>query len=119
MNKSQLFKKAHELASKQQVKAFFLRQDFNYSVTFSFYLKELTNAQPVKVTTLKLSKGGNITTVSYEDKPASKINVACAMVGDYKKPKTENDSLELHFFILSSVAILIIFALTLQAINYL
>ena len=104
MTNSELFTLAHHETRKALLKAKLLGKDFNYQVTFSFYLKELINAQPQKVTV-------------YGYKP--KINKACAMVGDYKKPSIANDSLEMPFFILSVFAILIIFALTLQAINYL
>lgn len=113
MNKSQLFTLAHHETRKALLKAKLLGKDFNYQVTFSFYLKELINNQPQKVTTYS----NGVMLVSYAKKP--KINKACAMVGDYKKPSIANDSLELRFFILSVFAILIIFALTLQAINYL
>ena len=113
MTKSQLFTLAHHETRKAFLKAKLLGQNFDYQVTFSFYLKELTNAQPQKVTTYS----NGVMTVSYAKKP--KVNKSCAMVGDYKKPSIANDSLELPFFILSVVAILIIFALTLQAINYL
>lgn len=113
MNKSQLFTLAHHETRKALLKAKLLGKDFNYQVTFSFYLKELISNQPQKVTTYK----NGIMAVSYAKKP--KVNKSCAMIGDYKKPSIANDSLELPFFILSSIAILIIFALTLQAINYL
>ena len=112
MTKSQLFTLAHHETRKALLKAKLLGKDFNYHVTFSFYLKELTNAQPQKVTTFK----NGIMLVSYAKKP--KVNKACAMVGDYKKPSIANDSLELPFFILSVFAILIIYALALQAINH-
>ena len=111
MNKSQLFTLAHHETRKALLKAKLLGKEFNYQVMFSFYLKELINNQPQKVTTFS----NVIMLVSYAKKP--KINKACAMVGDYKKPSIANDSLELPFFILSSIAIIIIFALTLQAIN--
>ena len=105
MDKSQLFTLAHHETRKAFLKAKLLGNDFNYQITFSFYLKELVNNQPQNET------------VSYQKKP--KVNKACAMVGDFKKPTIANDSLEMPFFILSMFAILIIFALTLQAINYL
>ena len=104
MTKSELFTLAHHKTRIEKLKAIALGREFSYQVTFSFYLKELTNAQPQKVT-------------SYVN--GVKINEACAMVGDYKKPSIANDSLEMQFFMLSSLAIIIIFALTLQAINYL
>ena len=113
MTKSEIFSLAHHKTRIEQLKAIALRREFSYHVTFSFYLKELTNAQPQKVTTYS----NGVMTVSYAKKP--KVNKSCAMVGDYKKPSIANDSLELPFFVLSVVAILIIFALTLQAINYL
>ena len=95
MNKSQLFTLAHHETRKAFLKAKLLGKDFNYQVTFSFYLKELVNNQPQKVTTYS----NGIMTVSYEKK--LKVNKACAMVGDYKKPAIENNSLEMPFFILS------------------
>ncbi len=113
MTKSELFTLAHHKTRIEKLKAIALGRKFSYQVTFSFYLKELTNNQPQKVTTYS----NGIMLVSYAKKP--KVNKSCAMVGDYKKPSIANDSLELPFFILSSIAILIIFALTLQAINYL
>lgn len=113
MTNSELFTLAHHETRKALIKAKLLGKDFNYQVAFSFYLKELINKQPVKVTTYS----NGIMAVSYEKKP--KINKACAMVGDYKKPSIETDNLEMPYFILSVFAILIIFALTLQAINYL
>lgn len=111
MTKSEIFSLAHHKTRIEQLKAIALGRKFSYHVTFSFYLKELTNAEPQKVTI-------------YGYKPVDKavkkkVNKSCAMVGDYKKPSIANDSLELPFFILSVFAILIIFALTLQAINYL
>lgn len=69
MNKSELFTLAHHETRKALLKAKLLGKDFNYQVTFSFYLKELTDAQPQKVTIYSHNK----------------INDACAMVGDYKK----------------------------------
>ena len=127
MDKSQLFTLAHHETRKAFLKAKLLGNDFNYQITFSFYLKELVNNQPQKVTTYS----NRVMAVSYAKKPKvnksvamvgdykkPKVNKACAMVGDFKKPTIANDSLEMPFFILSVFAILIIFALTLQAINY-
>lgn len=111
MDKSIIFQLAHHKTRIEQLKAIALRREFNYKLTFSFYLKELTNAQPQKVTIYGYKP------VDKAVKP--KVNKSCAMVGDYKKPSIANNSLEMPFFILSVFAILIIFALTLQAINYL
>ena len=119
MNKSQLFTLAHHETRKAFLKAKLLGKDFNYQVTFSFYLKELVNNQPQKVT------------VSYQKKP--KINKACAMVGDYKKPtyvrsgykvsKQINPSLSVTYnldtlfsLIVSAICVITIYYLALQAI---
>lgn len=110
MTKSEIFTLAHHKTRIEKLKAIALGRKFSYQVTFSFYLKELTNAQPQKVT----SYSNGVKTVSYEKK--KKVNKACAMVGDYVKPTAENDNLELPYFVLSSLAIVIIFALSLQAI---
>ena len=111
MNKSQIFNLAHHKTRIEQLKAIALGREFSYKITFSFYLKELSNAQPQKVTVCGYKPA---------QKPVKKkVNKSCAMVGDYKKPTIANESLEMPFFILSVFAILIIFALTLQAINYL
>lgn len=129
MTKSQLFTLAHHETRKAFLKAKLLGQNFNYQVTFSFYLKELTNAQPQKVTTYK----NGIMLVSYAKKP--KINKACAMVGDYKKPtyirdgykvtKQINPSLSVTYnldtiisLLISAICVICIYALALQAINH-
>lgn len=129
MNKSELFTLAHHETRKAFLKAKLLGKDFNYQVTFSFYLKELTNAQPQKVTTFK----NGMMLVSYEKKP--KINKACAMIGDYKKPtyvrngykvtKQINPSLSVTYnldtifsLLISAICIICIYALALQAINH-
>ena len=129
MNKSELFTLAHHETRKAFLKAKLLGQNFNYQVTFSFYLKELTNAQPQKVTTYK----NGVMLVSYAKKP--KINKACAMVGDYKKPtyirdgykvtKQINPSLSVTYnldtiisLLISAICVICIYALALQAINH-
>ena len=126
MNKSQIFNLAHHKTRIQQLKAVTLNREFNYQVTFSFYLKDLTNAQPQKVTV-------------YGYKPAQKpvkkkINKACAMVGEHVKPEYKVDGLKIHkfkndsltvtynldtllHFIISAISVVTIFALSLQAIN--
>ena len=85
-----------------------------YRVVFAFQLKKAIAEQPKKVTTLHAN---GLATVAYIAKPKLTVNKKVAMVGDYKKHTIKNDSLKLPFFMLSSI--LIIFALTLQAINYL
>lgn len=129
MNKSELFTLAHHETRKAFLKAKLLGKDFNYQVTFSFYLKELINKQPQKVTTFK----NGIMLVSYENKP--KINKACAMIGDYKKPtytrdgykvtKQINPSLSVTYnldtifsLLISAICVVCIYALALQAINH-
>ena len=128
MNKSQLFTLAHRETRKALLKSKLLGQNFNYQVTFNFYLKELANNQPQKVTAYK----NGIMLVSYTKKP--KINKACAMVGDYKKPtytkdgykvtKQINPSLSVTYnldtlfsLLISAFCIICIYALALQAIN--
>lgn len=119
MTNSELFTLAHHKTRIEQLKAIALGRKFSYQVSFSFYLKELTNSQPQKVTVYDGSK---------------KINKACAMVGDYAKPsyvrngfkvtKQINPSLSVTYnldtllhFVISAIAVIIIFALSLQAIN--
>lgn len=105
MNKSEIFSLAHHNTRLKVLKnALLRRKKIKYNIIFKYELKKVINSQPQKVTIYNGSK---------------KVNKACAMVGDYKRPTIANDSLETPFFILSVFAILIIFALTLQAINYL
>ena len=128
MTKSELFTLAHAKTKKQKTLALLMSAPFNYQVTFSFYLKELTNAQPQKITILG-SKLAN-------ERVHKKVNKNVALVGDYKKPtytrdgykvtKQINPSLSVTYnldtllqFILSAIAIVCIYALSLQAINYL
>ena len=92
MTKSELFTLAHHQTRIEQLKAIALGRKFSYQVTFSFYLKELTNAQPQKVTTYK----NGIMLVSYAKKP--KVNKSCAMVGDYKKPSIAEPLFTFGFF---------------------
>lgn len=129
MDKSAIFQLAHHKTRIEQLKAIALRREFSYHVTFSFYLKELTNAQPQKVTTYK----NGVMVISYENKP--KVNKSCAMVGDYKKPtyvrngykvtKQINPSLSVTYnldtifsLLISAICIICIYALALQAINH-
>ena len=84
-----------------------------YRIVFSFQLKKAIAEQQKKVTALNADKS---VTVAYIAKP-KKVNKKVAMIGDYKKPIVKKDSLELPFFMMSSI--LIICALTLQAINLL
>ena len=128
MNKSQLFTLAHHETRKAFLKAKLLGNDFNYQITFSFYLKELTNKQPQKVTTYS----NGVMTVSYQKKP--KVNKSVAMVGDYKKPtyvrngykvsKQINPSLSVTYnldtlfsLLISAFSVICIYALALQAIT--
>lgn len=127
MDNKLLFMTAHHKTRLQQLKAIALKRDFNYQVTFTYYLKELKNEQ------LKLTVyDGLKVTTTYHKKP--KVNEACAMVGDYAKPEYKLDGLKIHHFknecltvtynldtllhfIISAIAVIIIFALSLQAIN--
>ena len=126
MDKSQIFNLAHHKTRIEQLKAVALGREFSYKLTFSFYLKELTNAQPQKVTI-------------YGYKPAQKpvkkkINKSVAMVGDYKKPtyvrdgykvtKQINPSLSVTYnldtlfsLLISAICVICIYALALQAIT--
>ena len=79
--------------------------NLKYRVVFAFQLKKAIAEQSKKVT------------VAYIAKPKLTVSKKVAMVGDYKKPTVKNDNFKLPFFMISSI--LIIFALTLQAINYL
>ena len=118
MDNSTLFTLAHHETRKAFLKAKLLGKDFNYQLTFSFYLKELTNAQPQKVTIYDGSK---------------KINKSVAMVGDYKKPtyirngfkvtKQINPSLSVTYnldtlfsLMVSAICVITIYYLALQAI---
>ena len=129
MTNSELFTLAHHETRKALIKAKMLGRKFDYQVTFSFYLKELINKQPQKVTTYK----NGVMLVSYEKKP--KINKACAMIGDYKKPtytrngykvsKQINPSLTVTYnldtlfsLLISAICVICIYALALQAINH-
>ena len=129
MDNSTLFTLAHHETRKAFLKAKLLGNDFNYQIAFSFYLKELINNQPQKVTTYS----NGVMAVSYEKK--KKINKACAMVGDYKKPtyirngfkisKQINPSLSVTYnldtlfsLIVSAICVITIYALALQAINH-
>lgn len=71
MNKSTIFKSAHNKARLHGINCAITGRKFNYQVSFSYYLKEATNSQPQKVTVYTNVKS---------------INKACAMVGDYTKP---------------------------------
>lgn len=126
MNKSEIFSLAHHKTRIEQLKAIALGRKFSYQITFSFYLKELTNAQPQKVTI-------------YGYKPVEKaaklkVNKSVAMVGDYKKPtytrdgykvsKQINPSLSVTYnldtlfsLIISAICVICIYALALQAIT--
>ena len=97
--------------------------NLKYRVVFAFQLKKAIAEKHEKVTTLHAN---GLVTVELVNKKADakpskkaykKVNKKVAMVGDYIKPTVKNDNLELPFFMMSSI--LIIFALTLQAINYL
>lgn len=118
MNNSELFTLAHHETRKAFLKAKLLGNDFNYQIAFSFYLKELINNQPQKVTIYDGSK---------------KINKSVAMVGDYKKPtyvrngykvsKQINPSLSVTYnldtlfsLIVSAICVITIYYLALQAI---
>ena len=81
-----------------------------YRVVFAFQLKKAMAEQHKKVITLHAN---GLATVELVNK---KVNKKVAMIGDYKKPTVKNADLELPLFMSS---ILIIFALTLQAIDYL
>ena len=86
---------------------------------FAFQLKKAIAEQPKKVTTLHAN---GLATTAYIAKPTARVakktvNKKVAMVGDYKKPTVKKDNFKLSFFMLSSL--LIIFAIALQAINYL
>lgn len=127
MTKSEIFSLAHHKTRIEQLKAIALGRKFSYQVTFSFYLKELTNAQPQKITI-------------YGYKPADKtvkpkVNKSCAMIGDYKKPtyirdgykvtKQINPSLSVTYnldtiisLLISAICVICIYALALQAINH-
>lgn len=128
MNNSQIFKLAHAKTKKQKTLALLMNAPFNYQVTFSFYLKQIINNQPQKITILG-SKLAN-------ERVHKKVNKNVALVGDYKKPtyvrngykvtKQINPSLSITYnldtllqFIMSAIAIVCIYALSLQAINYL
>lgn len=128
MTKSELFTLAHAKTKKQKTLALLMNAPFNYQVTFSFYLKQIINNQPQKITILG-SKLAN-------ERVHKKVNKNVALVGDYKKPtyvrngykvtKQINSSLSVTFnldtmlqFIMSAIAIVCIYALSLQAINYL
>lgn len=128
MTKSELFTLAHAKTKKQKTLALLMNAPFNYQVTFSFYLKQIINNQPQKITILG-SKLAN-------ERVHKKVNKNVALVGDYKKPTYKRDgykvtrqinpSLSVTYnldtllqFILSAIAIVCIYALSLQAINYL
>ena len=85
-----------------------------YRVVFAFQLKKAIAEQHKKVTTLHAN---GLATVAHIAKPEKTVNKKVALVGDYKKPTVKNDNLALPFLMLSSI--LIVFALALQAINYL
>lgn len=93
MNKSTIFKSAHNKARLHAVNCAITGRKFNYQVVFSFYLKEIIADQPMKMTTFNRDK---TITVTYHHKPKLKINKACAMVGDYTKPTITIDGLKVH-----------------------
>ena len=88
--------------------------NLKYRVVFAFQLKKAIAEQPKKVTTLHAN---GLATVAYIAKPKLTVNKKVAMVGDYKKPTVKNGSLELPFFMLSSI--LIVFAIAFHTINLL
>ena len=85
-----------------------------YRIVFSFQLKKAISEQHKKVTTLHAN---GLATVAYIAKPKKTVNKKVAMVGDYKKPDVKKDSLELPFFMLSSL--FIIFAIAFHVMNLL
>ena len=89
-----------------------------YRVVFAFQLKKAMAEQHKKVITLHANGLATVELVNKkaDAKPSKKVNKKVALVGDYKKPTVKNADLELPLFMSS---ILIIFALTLQAIDYL
>ena len=100
--------------------------NLKYRVVFAFQLKKAISEQHKKVTTLQLHANGLSTVEPVNKKADAKqsknvskkiVNKKVALVGDYKKHTVKNDNFKLPFFMLSSL--FIIFALTLQAINYL
>lgn len=93
MNKSTIFKSAHNKARLYGINCAITGRKFNYQVTFSFYLKEIIASQPMKITTFNSDK---TITVTYHHKPKLKINKRCSMVGDYKKPSITIDGLKVH-----------------------
>ena len=127
MDNKLLFMTAHHKTRLQQLKATALKRDFNYQVTFTYYLRELKNEQ------LKLTVyDGLKVTTTYHKKP--KVNEACAMVGDYAKPsyvrkgykvtKQINPSLSVTYnldtlfsLLISAICVICIYALALQAIT--
>lgn len=125
MTNSQIFKLAHAKTKKQKTLALLMNAPFNYQVTFSFYLKELTNAQPQKITIL----GSRLA----NERVHKKVNKNVALVGDYKKPtyvrngykvtKQVNPSLTVTYnldtllsLIVSAICVITIYYLALQAI---
>lgn len=120
MDKSELFTLAHHNTRLKVLKNALLgRKKIKYNVIFKHELRKVINSQPQKVTVYNGSK---------------KVNKSVAMVGDYKKPayvrngykvtKQINPSLSVTYnidtllhFVISAIAVIIIFALSLQAIN--
>ena len=90
--------------------------NLKYRIVFSFQLKKAIAEQPKKVTTLQLHANG-LATVAHIAKPKKIVNKKVALVGDYKKPDVKKDSLELPFFMLSSL--FIIFAIAFHVMNLL
>ena len=119
MNKSELFTLAHHNTRLIVLKnALLRRKKIKYNIIFKYELKKVINSQPQKVTIYDGSK---------------KINKACAMVGDYKKPtyvrngykvtKQINPSLSVTYnldtlfsLIVSAICVITIYYLALQAI---
>ena len=88
--------------------------NLKYRIVFSFQLKKAIAEQPKKVTTLHAN---GLATVAYIAKPKKTVTKKVALVGDYKKPDVKKDSLELPFFMLSSL--FIIFAIAFHVMNLL
>ena len=95
--------------------------NLKYRIVFSFQLKRAIAEQPKKVTTLHANglatHANGLATVAYIAKPKKTVNKKVAMVGDYIKPTVKKDSLELPFFMLSSL--FIIFAIAFHVMNLL
>lgn len=113
MDMSKVFKVAHSRTRIKRLEAVCLGKEFSYKVTFAIELKKAIAKQTMKLVTLKGSE--RFTTYLYS--PKKKVNKCCAMVGDYKLGNTLLDeSQSIKSLFLSVVAIIIIYAITVQAI---